>query len=75
MTEELVKEAVDDLSDARSESVRDLHKVIREHWCDEFEYGESCKHCILEVTLCEPLFEAMYPDFFDEAHSLEETAN
>lgn len=51
----------------REEAVQALHKVIREHWCDEFEYGESCKHCSLEITLCEPLFKAMYPDFFKDA--------
>jgi hypothetical protein len=64
----------------REESVKALHKVMREHWCDEFEYGESCKHCSLEITLCEPLFWVMYPDLFKEfeeerLRGLEETAN
>lgn len=50
----------------REESVKKLHGIIREYFCGEFEYGESCKHCTLEFTLCEPLFLAMYPDFFKD---------
>lgn len=51
----------------REESVKKLHGIIRKNWCSEFEYGESCIHCTLAITLCEPLFHAMYPDFFKDA--------
>jgi len=53
-----------DYKKEREDAVRALHELIKKHWCDEFEYGESCKHCCLEQTLCEPLAEAMYPDIF-----------
>ena len=54
----------------REETVRALHKAINDGWCDEFEYGESCKHCSLEITLCEPLMKLMYPEVFQSSEGI-----
>ena len=32
--------------------VERIYEVLNEHWCDEFPYGESCKHCSLELKIC-----------------------
>ena len=60
MIKSLIQGWVKKMSDSIEDAVKDLHHIIREHWCDEFEYGESCKHCIIE-PFCDRLIEAMYP--------------
>ena len=40
-----------------------LYGILREHWCPEFPYGESCKHCSLELEICEPIDKILNPCF------------
>lgn len=53
------------------DAIKQLHAVIRKYWCDEFEHGESCKHCTLEFKICIPLLKVMYPEFAKEAEAKE----
>lgn len=55
------------------DAIKQLHAVIRKYWCDEFEHGESCKHCTLEFKICIPLLKLMYPEFEEEARGIKKS--
>lgn len=38
-----------------NKSAMELAEAIRNHWCDEFPYGEACKHCLTQFELCVPI--------------------
>ena len=35
--------------------IQRLYEILEEHWCNDFPYSESCKHCDLELKICAPL--------------------
>jgi hypothetical protein len=44
-------------------------EIIIKEWCDEFPYGETCKHCTSE-PLCEAIDEAIEPELYNRTTPL-----
>ena len=43
-----------------------LFNIIQKHWCPSFPYDEDCKHCYLEIDICEELWKPCGVPCYDE---------
>lgn len=56
----------DGYKDDLKKQARKLHQILRDHWCDQYPHGDTCKHCHLETKICMPIHKILHPKIVSE---------